>query len=169
MDLASVWRVSLGLGCVPALTLLYWRTKLEETHVNIKKKPADPRLLAAHAWSLIGTCSTWFLFDIAFYGNGFFKETIINLVGITGTGTFRDQMIQTTYGSLGIAALALPGYWVSLPLIEKIGRKPLQLIGFGCEAIIFFIMGGLFNTIVLYPALFIILYGLTFFFLKYGT
>jgi len=168
MPLEAVWRVGLGLGCVPALCIIYWRQKLEETHVNVKKKPADPKLIAKHAWNLFGTASTWFLFDIAFYGNGFFKETIIDLIGLGGTGTLYDQMIQTANGSLVIAALALPGYWCSLPLIELIGRKPLQMIGFAGEAILFFILGGLWDQILKIPGLFIVLYGLTFFFSNMG-
>jgi len=168
MNLEAVWRVSLGLGCVPGLCILYWRQKLEETHVPVKKRPADPKKIAQHAWNLFGTASTWFLFDIAFYGNGFFKETIIQLVGLGGTGSLYDQMVQTTQGSLIIAALALPGYWVSLPLIEWIGRKPLQIIGFAGEAILFFILGALFTEIQQIPGLFVVLYGLTFFYSNMG-
>jgi len=168
MPLEAVWRVALGVGCLPGLCVLYWRQKLEETHVNVQRKPASPKLIAKYAWPLFGTASTWFLFDIAFYGNGFFKETIIDLVGLGGTGSTWDVMYQTTIGSLVIASLALPGYWLSLPLIEIVGRKPLQLIGFACEGIIFFIMGGLYTPIQQYAGLFVVLYGLTFFFSNMG-
>lgn len=32
-----------------------------------------------YKWVLFGTASTWFLFDITFYANGLFKETIVNV------------------------------------------------------------------------------------------
>jgi len=42
------------------------------------------------------------------------------------------------------------------------------MIGFACEAIIFFIMGALYVPISQIPGLFVVLYGLTFFFSNMG-
>jgi len=68
---------------------------------------------------------------------GFFKETVVNVLGFTDSGSVYETVYATTVLSLVMATLALPGYWCSLPLIEWIGRVPLQVIGFGCEAVIF--------------------------------
>jgi MFS transporter, PHS family, inorganic phosphate transporter len=35
----------------------------------------------------------------------------------------------------------IPGYWMTFFLIDKIGRKRIQLIGFGMLTILFVIMG----------------------------
>jgi MFS transporter, PHS family, inorganic phosphate transporter len=46
---------------------------------------------------------------------------------------------------LSVAGL-IPGYWLSVALIDTIGRKPLQIWGFLCLAALFSIFGFGFNT-----------------------
>jgi hypothetical protein len=38
-----------------------------------------------YKWTLLGTAGTWLLFDITFYGNGLFKETVLIILGLSGT------------------------------------------------------------------------------------
>jgi PHS family inorganic phosphate transporter-like MFS transporter len=40
-----------------------------------------------------------------------------------------------------ICAGAIPGYWVSVALIDTIGRKPIQLMGFAMLTILFVVIG----------------------------
>lgn len=78
---------------------------------------------------LLGTAGTWFLFDITFYGNGLFKETVFIILGLSGQGSDEDKLFRTAVSSLIIAVLSIPGYWVSVFLIDKWGRKPIQFLG----------------------------------------
>jgi MFS transporter, PHS family, inorganic phosphate transporter len=45
-----------------------------------------------------------------------------------------------------VALLGLvPGYWVSVFLIDRIGRKPIQIIGFTAMTILFTILAGIYT------------------------
>ena len=89
---------------------------------------------------LLGTAGSWFLFDITFYGNGLFKvcylimlannifqETVIDMIGLAGGDTAYESIQNTALASMAIAAIALPGYFIAIPLTDKLGRKPIQV------------------------------------------
>jgi PHS family inorganic phosphate transporter-like MFS transporter len=40
-----------------------------------------------------------------------------------------------------IAAISLPGYWLSILLIDIIGRRPIQIFGFALISAVFASMG----------------------------
>lgn len=74
--------------------------------------------------------------------------------------------------SLGNFVLALmgpiPGYCLSVFLIDLVGRKKLQYIGFILLFIIYQILGGLFYDIVDVSNLFIVIYSFAGFFMCLG-
>ncbi|WP_160327133.1 MFS transporter [Ferroacidibacillus organovorans] len=106
--------------------------------------------------------ATWFLIDIAFYGNGVSSHLILQ------STVAHANLIQTTEITFIIFLLtAFPGYLVAARWMDSMGRKPIQGLGF-------FMMSLLFATICIFPAvihstsLFIILYGLSYFFIEFG-
>src|SRR5207248_11723365 len=70
--------------------------------------------------------------------------------------------------SLIIASISLPGYWLTIPLVDRIGRKTIQIIGFIGMMINFLLMGIFLEQIKTIPTLFIIMYGINFFFIQFG-
>ncbi|KAK9804876.1 hypothetical protein WJX72_009922 [[Myrmecia] bisecta] len=122
-----VWRIVLGMGCVPAVLTIYLRNKLPETprftadvvkdtekaardveyvtkNVNqdwndddhIKGKSDVDRITYKklnhyltypsiirnrNFWVLMGTCSCWFLLDIAFYSQNLFLPNVLTYIG----------------------------------------------------------------------------------------
>lgn len=119
-------------------------------------------------WTLLGTASTWFLFDITFYGNGLFKETVLILLGFSGSGSLDSQLWNTAVSSLIIATISIPGYWVSLLCIDCWGRRPIQFLGFVAMALIFLVMGIFLEFLKTSTLLFVGLYALSFFFSNFG-
>ncbi|KAK4497262.1 hypothetical protein PRZ48_011712 [Zasmidium cellare] len=91
---------------------------------------------------LLGTASSWFLLDVAFYGVGLNNGTILQAIGY-GTGkTAYETLYNTAVGNIIlVCAGAIPGYWVTVALVDTIGRKPIQLMGFTILTILFCIMG----------------------------
>ncbi|KAH3742755.1 major facilitator superfamily protein [Pelomyxa schiedti] len=174
IELELVWRLSLGIAAIPCLLTAYHRLQLHEsTHfMQVEKTKLSFRMtlgmLNKCKLHLFGTAATWFLFDITFYGNGLFKETVIEILGLSGGDTARDVIQNTALASICIAAIALPGYFLSIPLIDIIGRKSIQLVGFGFVAVLFAIMGAAYNSISEKKVLFIFVYGLTFFWSNLG-
>eukprot|EP01125_Pyxidicula_operculata_P015475 TRINITY_DN5255_c0_g1_i2.p1 TRINITY_DN5255_c0_g1~~TRINITY_DN5255_c0_g1_i2.p1 ORF type:complete len:403 (+),score=38.50 TRINITY_DN5255_c0_g1_i2:137-1210(+) len=167
-DLDIVWRVALGLGALPGILTFNQRLKLHETHKPTPHSSVSLALIKENIPRLIGTAGTWFLFDITFYGNGLFKETVIDILQLHGGDTDFMQVRNTAVASLVIAAIALPGYWIAIPCVERFGRKFMQIFGFIGVGLIFFIMGQFFEEISKHSFLFVLLYGLTFFFSNVG-
>jgi len=111
---------------------------------------------------LIGTAGSWFLMDIAFYGNSVSSPLILKLLQPTGT------LLDHTLISLGIFAVAaFPGYWVAVFLMDRIGRKRIQWQGFT-------VMAAAFALIWLLPdgatavGVFLPLFAISYFFIEFG-
>jgi PHS family inorganic phosphate transporter-like MFS transporter len=172
------WRLLLGFGAVPTLTILYARTKLGETpwyslytaNKSSKKDPKErsysikPRELLAKNWKyIVGTSVAWFLLDVSYYGTSIFTPYFTTFLGYTGI------FGPTLASALLLVIAAVPGYWVAVALIDREGRKPIQSIGFlamGISFIVLALAGSYLLSII--PLAFFVIYGLTFFFSNYG-
>ncbi|MGO8685497.1 MAG: MFS transporter [Thermoleophilia bacterium] len=205
------WRFMLGLGAVPAASVIYLRRMIRETprySLSIRgdvattaatvawmtgRQPldqpdptnqleavatADAPVSAAVADNdagrrfrlsdkpyrrrLIGTAGCWFLMDIAFYGNSVSSPLILKLLQPKG------MLLAHTLLSLTIFAVAaLPGYWLAVFLIDRLGRKRIQWQGFA-------VMTVAFAFIWLLPqgatavAVFLPLFAISYFFIEFG-
>jgi MFS family permease len=86
-----------------------------------------------------------------------------------GMQAAKEALAATALGNLILALIGLPGYVVAVLIIDKLGRRNLQLLGFGAVAFIYTILGVALAPLVDHakPAL-LIFYGLSFFFLNVG-
>jgi MFS transporter, PHS family, inorganic phosphate transporter len=93
---------------------------------------------------------TWLTGDqVAFYGLGLNSSTfgafgLSNRKAPTTQASIIDELHKACVGRLILAAGLVPGYWASFLVIDRIGRKPIQYMGFIMLTIIFCIMVGLF-------------------------
>ncbi|GAW24760.1 hypothetical protein ANO14919_143530 [Xylariales sp. No.14919] len=91
---------------------------------------------------LVGTTLSWFFLDFAFYGIGLNNSAILQAIGYGGGDTLHDMLHNGAVGTIIlVVAGSLPGYWTSIFLIDTIGRKPLQILGFFILTIIFGVLG----------------------------
>jgi len=104
------------------------------------------------------------IFDITYYGTVLFKEVVMTYFEITDN----DNLSAAALSGIIIAVIALPGYWTAILLIDRVGRRRLQLGGFLCIAILFLFMGLFLEEIKKLPVLFVLISGLTFFFSNAG-
>jgi PHS family inorganic phosphate transporter-like MFS transporter len=121
-------------------------------------------------WLLFGTAANWFLIDIAVYGLSLNQSTIISKIGYATGTTMFDKVSNLIIGNI-IVVLAgnLPGYWLSIALIEILGRRGLQLIGFIMLTIIYVILSAGYNAILnASVGAFIFLYALGYLFINAG-
>ncbi|KAK0549525.1 hypothetical protein OC845_003063, partial [Tilletia horrida] len=102
-----------------------------------------------HLRLLLGTCLSWFLIDVTFYGIALNQSAILSAIGFTtDNSTVWSKLMKTATGNLIITSAGfLPGYWLTIALIEIIGRKPIQLIGFCANAVFFAILGARYDTL----------------------
>jgi PHS family inorganic phosphate transporter-like MFS transporter len=97
---------------------------------------------------LIGTAGSWFFLDVAFYGVSLNNSVILKQIGFAGGSNVYHILYNTAVGNLIIVcAGAIPGYWVTVALVDTIGRKPIQIGGFIILTIIFCIMGFAYNKL----------------------
>jgi len=97
---------------------------------------------------LLGTAGSWFLLDVAFYGVSLNNAVILQAIGYSGGHNVYEIFYRSAVGNIIIVcAGAIPGYWVTVALVDTVGRKPIQLMGFTILTIIFCIMGFGYNKI----------------------
>ncbi|XP_073136151.1 low affinity inorganic phosphate transporter 1 [Henckelia pumila] len=127
-----------------------------------------------HGMHLLGTTTTWFLLDIAFYSQNLFQKDIFSAIGwIPPAKTMNalEEVFRIARAQTLIALCStVPGYWFTVFLIDKIGRFVIQLMGF------FFMTVFMFALAIPYDHWthkdnrigFVIIYSLTFFFANFG-
>jgi PHS family inorganic phosphate transporter-like MFS transporter len=202
------WRLMLGLGAIPAASVIYLRRKIRETprytlavrgdlaataetvrwtlgqsapanpnghEGGVRENGANVRPLRPSAAGigpkltskpfllrLVGTAGSWFLMDIAFYGNSVSSPLILKALQPHGS------LLSHTLISLAIFAVAaLPGYWVAVGLMDRLGRRRIQWQGF-------LVMAVAFGAIALIPGAarnvwaFLVLFAISYFFIEFG-
>jgi PHS family inorganic phosphate transporter-like MFS transporter len=101
-----------------------------------------------NAKMLIGTAGSWFFLDVAFYGVSLNNSVILAAIGYTGGKNMYEVYYNNAVGNLIIVcAGAIPGYWVTVALVDTVGRKPIQIMGFTLLTIFFCIFGFGYNVI----------------------
>lgn len=119
---------------------------------------------------LFGTAYSWFALDVAWYGLGLNNSIILQNIGFAGGPAPYDAVFKTCVGNVIINLLgSVPGYWISVFTIDKMGRKPIQFMGFTMLTIMFCILGFGYQKIIdTSVALFIVLFTITQIFFNWG-
>ncbi|KAF8922141.1 MFS general substrate transporter [Mucidula mucida] len=122
-----------------------------------------------HGKHLVGTCLCWFLLDIAFYGINLNQNVVLQQIGFDGgSGSAWERLFKVSTGGIIITVLGfVPGYYVSVLTIEKLGRKWIQIQGFLMAALFLGILAGKFNE--LSSAGFIVCFAFLQFFFNFGA
>jgi PHS family inorganic phosphate transporter-like MFS transporter len=123
------------------------------------------RILARHRtmllW-LIGTATAWALLDFCYYGNSISTPEILKLLNP------HASLLHNTLVQLAIFAIfAVPGYIAAILLLDKTGRRKIQVLGFGMMAAMFLLIG-LIPAVTTTALAFILLYGISYFFTEFG-
>lgn len=78
----------------------------------------------------------------AYYGVSLNTPIILQTIGFSGGPTVYKQLMNTAVGNLIVVlAGAIPGYWVTVALVDTVGRKPIQMMGFIVLTILFCVFG----------------------------
>jgi MFS family permease len=111
---------------------------------------------------LLGTAGGWMLLDFCYYGNTISAPEILKLINP------HASLLENTLIQLGIfAVFAVPGYIVAILLLDKTGRRSIQILGFGMMALMFLLIG-LVPPIAKHVLPFVLLYGVSYFFTEFG-
>lgn len=185
-----VWRILVGFGAVPALAVYWSRRHLKESPRFLaasgmeedekgnlgNAKHWDKSKHSVSFWDgfhrlatenkllmrLVGASAAWFLMDAAYYGNTVSSPLVLSAMNSDHT------LLQKTLTQLGIFALfAAPGYAFAAYFMDKLGRKTIQILGFGMMAVTFALLAFIPNLEKM-AIPFLVIYGLSFFFTEFG-
>ncbi|KAF2741256.1 phosphate permease [Polyplosphaeria fusca] len=120
-----------------------------------------------NAIKLFGTAFSWFFLDLAFYGLGFSSASLLSTMGFDNKPNLYEDLKNTATGQLVlICAGAIPGYWMTVFTVDKLGRKTIQIAGFAILTIIFCVLGFAWQGLTKVHLL--VLYVLAQFFFNFG-
>ncbi|KAJ2072969.1 hypothetical protein IW146_006633 [Coemansia sp. RSA 922] len=201
-----VWRIIIGIGCVPGVATLYWRLTMEDSKRfqletakaaaatadeemlrekllakqqyaegrgieanSVAHTPAEPTETFTptirraktftqyfsewrHLKVLLGTSIAWFALDVAFYGINLNSSIVIDAIGFAGD-IKNDKpskfIIRNCLGNIIINLLgSVPGYWIAVFTIERLGRIKIQLMGFAALTVLYIVLGFAYHQIL---------------------
>src|ERR1700749_4259059 len=185
-----IWRILVSFGALPALAVYGARRHLKETPRFLeaagheedesgklkKSENFDEKIHSVSFWDgfhrlvddkvilsrLIGASAARFLMDFAYYGNTVSSPLVLSALGGD------HSMLERTLTQLAIfAVFAVPGYAAAAFALDKVGRKTIQILGFG-------MMTATFGLLAVIPKIetlvwpFLLIYGLSYFFTEFG-
>jgi PHS family inorganic phosphate transporter-like MFS transporter len=111
---------------------------------------------------LIGTAGAWALLDFCYYGNSISTPEILGLLN-PAASLLHNTLVQLVI----FAVFAVPGYIAAILLLDKTGRRKIQVLGFGMMALMFGLIG-LIPAVTVNAVPFVLLYGVSYFFTEFG-
>ena len=185
------WRIVLGFGAVMPALVIYFRRRVHETprfeyfvkgdvegarraikdvlrqdveinginNVNNGFRSNFIKYLPA----ILGTAIPWFMLDVFFYGMNIFGPFVTSAMGLA------NNPLAGIYVQLYVVlAFLVPGYYVAAFLVDRMGRKSMQIMGFSMVAIAYLIAALMLRSGLIIPTAILALYGLAQFFTNVG-
>ncbi|GLU08666.1 hypothetical protein SLE2022_255660 [Rubroshorea leprosula] len=127
-----------------------------------------------HGLHLIGTATTWFLLDIAYYSSNLFQKDIFSAIGWIPSAETMSAIQEVYLIARAQTLIALcgtvPGYWFTVLFIDCLGRFTIQLMGFFFMTVFMFALAIPYHywTQKSHRIGFLVMYSLTFFFANFG-
>ncbi|KAI8358428.1 major facilitator superfamily domain-containing protein [Choanephora cucurbitarum] len=158
-NLEPVWRLCLGLGIVPPLSVLYFRLKMADSErykTGALKKKVPYLLIFKRYWKrLLLTSLLWFLYDFISYPSGVFSTIIIDNVANN------ESTIEVVAWNILLYSFYLPGCLSGAYAVDKIGRRWTLTLGLVLQGVVGLILGGVYELLAAKCIpMFIIMYGI---------
>ncbi|KAG2110904.1 major facilitator superfamily domain-containing protein [Suillus discolor] len=162
--LRAVWRLSLGLGVVPAVAVFFWRLRMEEPNRykrdSMKHVRIPYRLVIKRYWrGLFGISLVWFIYDFITYVYNRF-HAFLTSCSHTSRYPVCFYWTMTNFQSSHSAGTVVGAFFVDL-----LGPKVTIITGLLAQAVVGFIMSGLYTQLSQHIGAFAVVYGI---FLSFG-
>ncbi|KAJ4244121.1 glycerophosphoinositol permease [Fusarium falciforme] len=156
---STIWRTSLGIGVVFPLVLFVMRLGLkepEEFTQNSMRHQTPYWLVLRYYWfRLLCVSLVWFLYNFSSYAFGIYSSSILS--GIYG----EDAPLTTVFGwNTVVNMFYLPGTLIGAFVSDWIGPRYTLALGVTLQAIVGFIMAGVYSKISGNIAAFAVVFGI---------
>lgn len=138
------WRWTLATGVILAVPLILMRSRIKESPLwareHHRQGIADfiHYFTRPHVRRTLGVAQgSYFLYQITDQGLGMFLPLIL-------ISLFGSSVASAAWGSVVVKAVTIPAALCTVWLIDRWGRKPLQVFGFAGRAIALVILGSLY-------------------------
>ncbi|PLW09035.1 hypothetical protein PCANC_21612 [Puccinia coronata f. sp. avenae] len=161
--LRIVWRMSLGLGAIPPLLVLFWRMRMDEPEsfqkYSMKRIPLSAYpwklLFRKFGWQWLGLCLGWFIYDFITYPFGIYGSTVVDSI----TGNSADLTVVLGWNVV-INLFYVPGTIVGALLVDRIKPKTLMTICLLLQMAFGFFMSGFYEYLTKHIGGFAVMYGI---------
>jgi PHS family inorganic phosphate transporter-like MFS transporter len=190
------WRLMLGLGAVPAATVVYLRSRMPESPrfqarvkgnasraadqlvrfsggvVSAAAAPPADKVIRMRLSEFL-TNRRMLLLLVATAGSWFLFDyayygNTLSLPAILKDVAPNASLTTKLAWTLGIfIVFALPGYVLAFTKMDRIGHRRLQLVGFAVMAATFLALG-IVPALTSVVALFLVFFGVSYFFIEFG-
>ncbi|KAI9824768.1 MAG: hypothetical protein M1832_001596 [Thelocarpon impressellum] len=160
--LRAVWRISLALGVIPPLALMWMRVKLKEPEEFRRQSMKDTKvpwlLIIKYYWFRLLIVSTlWFIYDFSAYSFGLYASAILEVILGDSAPLWKSFGWNVVINLFYIPG-CLAGAWVS----DWIGPRKALASGVLAQAVVGFIMAAAYAQLAT-PAnigAFVVVYGI---------
>ena len=158
--LTPVWRLSIGLGAIPPISLFFMRLKIGESESYQKTRFRNAKqvpywLVIKFYWVRLLTISLlWFVYDFSTYSFSTFSTTILEAVVPDG------DMYKTFGWNVVFNLFYIPGAFLGALGADYFGPRLCVAFGTLFQGIIGFIIGGCWEQLNKHIAAFVVVFGI---------
>ncbi|CAK7897795.1 major glycerophosphoinositol permease Git3p [[Candida] anglica] len=159
----AIWRLTLGLGAIPPISLFFMRMKIAEGESfkkmnfnNKENKASVPYLLILKFyWFRLAVVSIiWFIYDFSAYSFGIYSSFILENV-------VPDGSVYKTWGwNVVFNLFYMPGAILGALAADYIGPRLTLAIGVGLQGVVGFAMAGSYDSLSKHLGGFVVVYGI---------
>ncbi|SSD59985.1 related to MFS phospholipid transporter (Git1) [Saccharomycodes ludwigii] len=157
--LQPVWRITLGLGAIPPLSLFFMRLKYKEgekfKRTKFNKTPPYWLSIKFYWFRLAVVAIIWFIYDFSAYAFGTYSSLILDI--ILGEDT---SLVKTFGWNIVFNLFYLPGAFIGAYLADYIGPRLTLVSGVLLQAMVGYILAGCFKTLRTEIGAFVVVYGI---------
>jgi MFS family permease len=157
--LTPVWRVTLGIGAIPPISLFILRMYYKEGEAFKKTKFQKVRIpywtvIKFYWFRLLVVSLIWFIYDYSAYGFGLFSSYVL-------AGVYDDKNLYQVFGwNVVLNLFYLPGAFLGAISADYFGPRITLAVGVILQSMIGYIMAGTFESLQKHVAGFVVAYGI---------
>lgn len=158
--LTAVWRLTLGLGVFPPLTLFFLRMKMSNSEsfkkMNMNHVKTYPYfLILKFYWFRLTIVSLiWFIYDFSSYSFGIYSSFMIGAI-------IPDGDLYKTWGwNVVFNLFYMPGAFLGAIAADYFGPRLTIAFGTGMQGVVGFIMAALYPKLKHHVGPFVVVYGI---------